>query len=1162
MGLPALTLLSLDPTDRIEAAFREEELPLRVVLTRHDVPARGQTTLLKLGGDLPTRTGLFLSWQDVREARSDPDKSHLLDEAARLTGDALVVVFAPAPNEDFLRLWTHLLSTVLKGARALWVVGPEDFDWPASMDYRGADLMEILAGVELAPESEPTTAPGEEYQNPFPWTKIDTGGGVYIGGNVYTGGGDFIGGSKYLSPTRGEPATAGGLLIPKSPLETVIGPITAEVALPEMKTLRIDTAAPDRVYVDREFELAVAIRQFSSPVLEEADLPRMSSGELQVSWPKKLPSIKLRVHISAPACEIHGDASRTFRLHAGQDSPVCYFQMTPRETGRISIVVTVYQEDEWLGNARLYTEAYEKVTGETQILITSHELAARGYLPVDIRLFKASGEEKAYPIELSIPNGPSFEGTLHLPAEKLQTLNIDVEGYGKTLGEVFFAKEALEDAYQETQAFFQGKTCRPRVRLRIDPAELAPIRWERLYHPVSGEWQPLSATVDTLLSRYVPARSWEQPLPLEVRPLRMLLVLASPKDLADYNLDPISKEERDMWRTLFTGQPDLHVDCLESETAAPPTIEQLKQALMAGYHMVHVVCHGATSASKGTTLFLEKEDGLTARVTTAKLVEAFRALTQQPHFCFLATCESATYEESGAFLPLGPALVAKGGVPAVVAMAERVGRETAREFADAFYERLLTHGTVDLAVQEARQQVREHWDWSVPVLFSRLPDNQLLAVPPAPLQPKSPLMGVGQPQIQRLINRLPDNQLPALSSEPLQAKSPTGEAELSQMQEVMDATTKSWVHPAAKGVISVAVSQDGQRILAGTVDKRVLCLDQKGTVCWVRETSNQPWRVALSADGQLAVVGTGSTRPWDMRGRGITGFDKNGNPQWTHDLNASVWGLALSADDRTLVVGTDGHQAILFNEAGQRLWQQDVKGIGWQGWVWTAAVSAGGETVVIGTANKQVLILDRGGNLLGEHRAEADVFTVGISADGQTITAGSGDQQVYLLDRTGTLLWQERLEDKIWAVALSAEGQQVIVGAGEKEAHLRAFDRSGQPRWKRYIKGGVGGLALSDEPKRIIVGTRQGHIYIFDNEGEILHQAKARKIIRDVGISGNGRVAAAASEDGNLYTFLLPEYSIKGKGKAPAPVSYVSQIIQIIGDGNVVGDHSTSQVNK
>ena len=753
IGLPALTLLSLDPTDRLEAAFHAEELPLRVVLTRHDVPAHRQTTLLKLGGDLPTRTGLFLSWQDVREARSDPDKSHLLDEAARLTADALVVEFAPAPNEDFRQLWLFLLSTVLKGAKALWVVGPEGFDWPKSMDYQGANLMEILGDIELAPEPEPTTVQEEEYLGPFPRIEIHTGGGAYIGGNVYTGGGDLIGGSKYLSPTRGEqevaasfdevrehlfptrgePATAGGLLIPKSPLETAIGPITAEAALPEVKTLRIDTAAPDRVYVSREFVVAVSIRQLNSPVLKEQELSRVDSGEMQVTWPEGMPSVKLRIQISAPACQIHGSASETFRLYTGKDSPTFRFQMTPREAGRISIVVKIYQEEEWLGSADLYTEAYEKVTGETQILITSHELSAKSYQPVDIRIFKASGEEKAYPIELHIPNGPDFEGgNLHLPLERLRALEVDSEGYGKALGEAFFAKEALEDAYQETQAFFQGKTCRPRVRLRIDPAELAPIRWERLYHPVSGEWQPLSATVDTLLSRYVPARSWEQPLPLEVRPLRLLLVLASPKDLADYNLAPISKEERDLWRDLFAGQLDLHVDCLESETAAPPTLEQLKQALMAGYHMVHVVCHGATSASKGTTLFLEKEGGLTARVTTAKLVEAFRALTQRPHFCFLATCESATYEESGAFLPLGPALVAKGGVPAVIAMAERVGRETAREFADGFYERLLTHGTVDLAVQEARQQVREHWDWSVPVLFSRLPDNQLLAIPPAP----------------------------------------------------------------------------------------------------------------------------------------------------------------------------------------------------------------------------------------------------------------------------------------------------------------------------------------------------------------------------------------------------------------------------------------------
>jgi len=50
---------------------------------------------------------------------------------------------------------------------------------------------------------------------------------------------------------------------------------------------------------------------------------------------------------------------------------------------------------------------------------------------------------------------------------------------------------------------------------------------------------------------------------------------------------------------------------------------------------------------------------------------------------------------------------------------------------------------VDLAVHEAREVVRERRDWSVPVLFSRLPDNQLFDVPEANLpQVRKPAGGL------------------------------------------------------------------------------------------------------------------------------------------------------------------------------------------------------------------------------------------------------------------------------------------------------------------------------------------------------------------------------------------------------------------------------------
>jgi len=152
--LPPLPILSLDPTGRVEAAFRQAGVPLNVVCTRRDLPARDRHNLLKLGGDLATRAGLLLSWDDVRAASNDSDKAHLLQEAGRLVQDGVVLVLAPSPSAVFARLWRELLFPALRGAVQHFVLGPADFAWPAPLvrlEVAPEEAFAALAGVAVSP---------------------------------------------------------------------------------------------------------------------------------------------------------------------------------------------------------------------------------------------------------------------------------------------------------------------------------------------------------------------------------------------------------------------------------------------------------------------------------------------------------------------------------------------------------------------------------------------------------------------------------------------------------------------------------------------------------------------------------------------------------------------------------------------------------------------------------------------------------------------------------------------------------------------------------------------------------------------------------------------------------------------------------------------------
>lgn len=163
---------------------------------------------------------------------------------------------------------------------------------------------------------------------------------------------------------------------PDSNTPSQVAPPTAQPEF-DLRQLRLDAAVPEQVKLERAFTLAVAIKQPGAPPLTEADLPVVHSGQFQVDWPAQAAYLRLRLQIDAPDCEIHGQATQAFRLYAGQDSPVFYFNLTPKVAGKINIIIKVYQEDDWLGSARVSTLAAAEVVGQMQVSITSHALQDR-----------------------------------------------------------------------------------------------------------------------------------------------------------------------------------------------------------------------------------------------------------------------------------------------------------------------------------------------------------------------------------------------------------------------------------------------------------------------------------------------------------------------------------------------------------------------------------------------------------------------------------------------------------------------------------------------------------------------------------------------------------------------------------------------------------------
>jgi hypothetical protein len=192
--------------------------------------------------------------------------------------------------------------------------------------------------------------------------------------------------------------------------------------------------------------------------------------------------------------------------------------------------------------------------------------------------------------------------------------------------------------------------------------------------------------------------------------------------------------ERQILQEALAGE-GIVLDMLD----APATLKRLEEKLREGYHVLHLVAHGAFNAKRQqAAVYLQTEAGTTQRVVDEDLVAMLSRLQNRPALIVLAACQSAARSTRYEFIGLGPKLV-QAGMPAVIAMQDFVTVSTAREFSATLYHQLLEHAVIDLAVNQARSTLLTTGrpDAAIPVLFMRLKDGCLWKLPDQPQAGKS-----------------------------------------------------------------------------------------------------------------------------------------------------------------------------------------------------------------------------------------------------------------------------------------------------------------------------------------------------------------------------------------------------------------------------------------
>jgi hypothetical protein len=356
---------------------------------------------------------------------------------------------------------------------------------------------------------------------------------------------------------------------------------------------------------------------------------------------------------------------------------------------------------------------------------------------VNVPIFKITirpHAQGAWPVAIEQRSGNDYfplgvQGRLELDLAELLARSADRLSYGTLLGQALFC-DAVYDLFV---AALSRAPDRLHLRLTVEDQALRHnVIWGRLCAPIDGIWRFVQFNQRLAAAQLISSRSTRVFPTVSTRDLATLVVAASPADPQTYQLQPFDAAA--FAARIAAALPGRHVQRLVSGTGEPPALDALCRRLEERpYAVLHLIAHGRfDTRQQETVLYLERPDGsgATDPVSGARLIERLAQLSNLPQLIVLEACASAAGDGGGAISGLAQRLIDVLGIPAVLAMSDRISMQTAERLGAALYARLTTHGAPDRALSEALTTVAEQPDTLIPAIFTRLEASALFTRAP------------------------------------------------------------------------------------------------------------------------------------------------------------------------------------------------------------------------------------------------------------------------------------------------------------------------------------------------------------------------------------------------------------------------------------------------
>ena len=260
-----------------------------------------------------------------------------------------------------------------------------------------------------------------------------------------------------------------------------------------------------------------------------------------------------------------------------------------------------------------------------------------------------------------------------------------------------------------------------RLRLVFESPELASLPWEFLYDKETNTF--LGNNIQTVLSRYIDIPLKPREIKTATLPLKILLVISSPSNLA--NLDTSSEEN--LIREALAQQ--IKAGEIELDVLQEATIRNINQKLdEKPYDIFHFIGHGLFENNQGSISLIDNL-GKSKLVDDENFANFFLG-NNNIGLVVLNSCQGAKLSSHQVMTGTAPNLVRRG-IPAVVAMQYNILDSTAKLFADEFYRKLAIGLPVDAAIQKTRNAISmevglDKRDFGTPVLYMRAKDGIVL----------------------------------------------------------------------------------------------------------------------------------------------------------------------------------------------------------------------------------------------------------------------------------------------------------------------------------------------------------------------------------------------------------------------------------------------------